>query len=463
MRSCYAYPCSVDSGVTSIDMLQYIKTLWNNAKKYDSEVYAKKIIEVIPELKDVDDVFAIEWDELKEKFLQSATGKFYHAVETFPIDLTMMRQDYDMFTGFLECSPHYTNFTKESHNTQLRNLSGFLQGGCNADEVRILCIIGHGLSQQQAEELNKYPPEFDNKKCDDCTKMKSCRWKWPLIFCNDKDGLGKGYTAKKVCKDAKKGDVVVFSSGFLTPEWIVEQLRKRELNEVNGKIHLTLVLLVDSCYSGMWTERIEADLLKYGKLNYTRLVVQTSCAADEGSYGQCFIPYWCAMQNVQGDQQFSDETLNCKQTPTLYDSDHNGGNGVGVLKFIPHGQSLHYFNYTLERGAHKDFINEFSNGEGKIHSYKLKHHMASGKPMAFFLVEINRRMVHLHVHFNIDLKVVTAINSYEAGKGYKYKYDEVGKKIEEKDQRTLEGILKRCQTHVEEAGHDQWDLKKTMA
>ncbi len=320
MRACYAYPCSVDSGVTSLEMLQYIETLYNITKKYRNEVYAKKIIEVIPELKDVDEVFAMEWGKLKEMFLQSAMGKFYREVETFPIDLTMMRQDYDMFTSFLECSLYYKHFIDELPNTQLGNLSGFLQGACNADKVRILCIIGHGLSQQQAEKLNENPPEFDNTDCTDSSKMKSCHWKWSLIFCNDNDGLGKGYTARSVCVDAKKGDVVVFSSGFLTPEWIVEQLRKRE----RGKIPLKLVLLVDSCYSGEWTKRI-ADLLEHRKLNYTRLVVQMSCADDESSYGQCFIPYWCAMQNVQGDQQFSDETLNCKQTPTLYDSNHRGG------------------------------------------------------------------------------------------------------------------------------------------
>ncbi len=392
----------MDSGYTSRDLLQSIERSYHNK-------YAEKIRNLIPALKDVD-VLAMEWDKLKQSFLQSEMGKYYLKVETFPIDLTMMSQDYDMFTGFSLFSCYNSHFINDSYCTQIQMMSSFLQSKPKENEVRILCIIGHGLSQQQAKLLNENPPAFDNDRCTDSSEMKSCQWKWSLINCNDKEGLGKGYTARSVCENAKKGDVVVFASGFLTPEWIVEQLRKREKNEFNGKISFTLVLLVDSCYSGVWTKRIETDLLEHSRLNYTRLVVQTSCAAEESSYGQCFIPYWCAMQNEnkRGKQEYSDETQNCKQTPTLYDSDHKKGNEggvneVGVLKFFPHGQSLQYkFNYTVERGAHSDLIKKFSCGKGKIHSYKLKHYEKDRTPMAFFLVEVCNRMIHLHVHFKVE-------------------------------------------------------------
>lgn len=458
MSRCFAYPCSVDSGVTDKEMLRYIKTLYNNGNK----VYAKKkIIEVIPELKGVD-VFAKGWDEdkLENSFQESEIGKYFHKVGTVPIDSTMMGQDYDMFIDFLKCLPLSSHFINDDRYTHIQDISSFLQREPNEKEVRILCIIGHGISEEQAKLLKENPPAFDNDQCTDSSKMESCRWKWPLINCNDRDGLGKGYTARSVCENAKKGDVVVFASGFLTPEWIVEQLRKRELKKVNGKIPFTLVLLVDSCYSGEWTKRI-ADLLEHGKLNYTRLVVQTSCAADEGSYGQCFIPYWCAMQNEnERDEEkweYSDETQNCKQTPTLYDSDHKDGDGVG-LKFFTRGQSLQYkFNYTVNRGAHKDFINTFSHGDGTIHSYKLKHYKKDGTPMAFFLVEIDRRMIHLHVHFRVEntcayctehnctyikyTYIVTAINSFETIKltADEYMYDEV---VGTKKKNITKGFLK---------------------
>ncbi len=467
MTTCFAYPCSVDSGVTSLDLLRYIEILYNNEKKYLNEVYAKKIIEVIPELEDVGVFATMEWDKLEKTFLQSETGKYYRKVETFPIDSTMMLQDYDMFTTVFSKYLTYSCFIDDSSNTQIRNISSSLQSAPYEDEVRILCIIGHGLSQQQAEELNTNPPEFDNKDCKDFGKMKSCCWKWPLTSCDGTEGLGERYTAKSVCMNAMKGDVVVFNAGFLTPEWIVEQLRKRELNKVNGKIFFTLVLLVDSCYSGVWTERIRTKLELDGFKN-TRLVVQTSCADNEGSYGQCFIPHWCAIQNEnkQGEPEYSDETRNCEQTPTFYDSYHNEGNGVGVLKFFTRGQSLQYnnFNYTVNRGAHRDFIKSFSHGEGEILSYKLTQHKQRQTPMALFLVKFDdQRIIHLHIHFivmkGINLKL-TAVNSYEAIEltADEYMYGEVGTK-EKEGKMYRSGIVHRCQTHVEEAGHHNWELQ----
>ncbi len=268
---------------TSKDLVGYIKKIYDCGRNAsDKDHYAKRIITAVPELGGKC-VLAMEWKQLEKSVLESATGKLYSTGETFLSDLTMMQPDYDMFTQSpkvsLQC---YTCFVDDSCNTQLRSLSSFLQSPPNKSEVRILCIIGHGLSTEQAKTLNNNPPEFDNEECKDKEKMETHSWMWALTFCDNEEGLGEGYTARSVCENAEKGDIVVFESGFLTPEWIVEQLRKRELNLTNGKIPFTLVLLVDSCYSGVWTERIKKVLSIRGFQN-TRLVVQTSCAADEES------------------------------------------------------------------------------------------------------------------------------------------------------------------------------------
>ncbi len=453
----------MDSGITYLDWLRYIEALYNNKKK--DKVYAKKkIIEVIPELKGVD-VFAMGWDKLEKSFQQSKKGKFCCKVETFPIDLTMMRQDYNMFTGFLKCSLD-SCFIYDSYYTQIQKISSFLQSKPEENEVRILCIIGHGLTQQQAEELNENPPKFDNKNCKDSRKMKSRRWKWTLANCNDKKGLGKGYTARSVCKNAKKGDVVVFSSGFLTPEWIVKQLRKRERNKVHGKIPFTLVLLVDSCYSGVWTERIKTKLERVDGFQNTRLIVQTSCAADEESYGQYFIPLWCALQKESNQEKYAaEEELDFKQTPTCYDS--HGSKPIEGLKFFPTGHLLRqkFRDCTDEqsRAIGNDLLKDICLGKGRILSYKLKHH-AVGTPQAFFLVEINSKKIYLHIHFNDFRKfIVTQTNLYEAilyeAPYYRwhqknYVYEEAKETREEHhiEENLAKKLTKRCSDHV----GDQW-------
>ncbi len=474
----------MSSGVTCNNLVDEMKKIYDSGRGatpfFNRDHYAKTILNVV-QLPGLDDVLDMEWSRLEGIVRNSELGRSCSKGETFPSDLTMMRQDFEMITTNSKLSPHshYTHFINEREDTHVGALSSFLQRKASESEVRIVCIVGHGLSEALAETLNANPPDFDNKLCKDTSKMKSCSWKWDLTGCNGKkEGLGEGYTARSVCLNAKKGDVVVFAAGFLTPEWIVEQLRKRESNQENGGIHLTSVLLVDSCYSGVWSERINT-LLEGEHFNNTRLVVQTSCAADEVSYGQYFIPYWCALQNMssQGEQEnYTDETqhLDRKQTPTLYDSDHKEGDLEGALKFFPSGQSLQYeFNCTVERGAHKNFLNRFSQGKGTIHSYKLKHyqgeylkrpHQESQKntPMAFFLVEIDAKIIHLHIHFKIlecGTFTVTTINSCETIKleEDKYTYGEVGTKKREKERTTLEGIEKRCREHVENVGKHQWD------
>ncbi len=490
MTSCFGYPCSVDSGVTYEEFLLYIKRLYNKGRTgLDQEVYAKKkIIEVIPELKD-DDVFAMGWDKLEESFQQSKKGKFLREVETFPIDSTMMCQDYNMFTGtgFLKCSLE-SCVIDDSYNTQIQNISSFLQIKPEENEVRILCIIGHGLSQQQAKLLNENPPEFDNKECKDSSKMKSCCWKWSLSNCNDGEGLGKGYTARSVCENAKKGDVVVFASGFLTPEWIVEQLRKREKNKDSGKIPFTLVLLVDSCYSGVWTERIKTKLKLDGFQN-TRLVVQTSCAADEESYGRYFIPLWCALQkesNQSNQKEYAEEELDFKQTSTYYDS--YDSEPIEGLKFFPTGHLLRqkFRDCTDEqsRAIGNGLLKEICQGKGEILSYKLKRHR-NGTPQAFFLVEIYFKKIHLHIHYN-DFKTftVTQINLYECEtipykryhpnnyvyrevkktrEEYKVEHLPAEKKLAETLAETLaEKLTKLCRHHVGDKWLKEWNMSDTV-
>ncbi len=215
-----------------------MKRIYNTGRNGPNSLrrhYAKSLVDLVPQLKDVD-VLAMEWDKLEEIGMMFATGNLNRQRGPFLRDLTMMGQDYEMFinTSTVSTNDCRASFIVHSHDTKIQNLSSFLQSKPHKNEVRILCIIGHGISEEQAKQLNENPPAFDNNQCKDSRKMKSCRWKWPLTNCNGKEGLGKGYTARSVCENARKGDIVVFESGFLTPEWIVEQLRTRELSTFFG-------------------------------------------------------------------------------------------------------------------------------------------------------------------------------------------------------------------------------------
>ncbi len=324
--ACYAYPCSVDNGVGGEHLLSYIKKKYVHNGRVESY---SKWEHLVP---DIGDKVIKGWDEVKIEIERSDRYTKLCEGKTNFVDKTSMKKDFDTFMNSSIVSEQtelhpYADVITELHNTQLKSLSQFLQE--KSDEIKILCLIGHGISEEIARLISETPPDYDGTSCTVPSEanMTNPFVYWPLINCDGKEGLGEGYTAKSVCKNAKKGDIGVFASGFLTPEWIIEQLRKREANPVNGSLPSTLVLLVDSCYSGVWIDRIRSTLGKE-KLNNTRVVVQTSCKADKTCQGECFIPPWVELQKSKKE---------AVQPFPFFDSENDQFNGVvnGLSFFRP--------------------------------------------------------------------------------------------------------------------------------
>ena len=234
---------------------------------------------------------------------------------------------------------------------------------------------------------------------------------------------------KVMTRNAQKGDIVVFSCGLLTPEWVVKKLKGCEdnLKSRNKVVENTIVIVIDSCYSGVWNTRMRQSLSAEPAkpLQCTRVILQTSCGENEVSYGQCFTPVFCALQDGDKRKELlqayenhnqpldgADESFEWSpQIPTIYDS-RNEAIGIEVPYFF---QDANFFTFCLKtltiswffanpRGIPDDQLKSFFESFGSqqpppIYCFKLKRHR-SGSPQAFFLMEWNSKLYHIHLHFN---------------------------------------------------------------
>ena len=239
----------------------------------------------------------------------------------------------------------YLVVIKEFRDEQIEKVKTFLSHIPYPQDctIRFLCLCGHGLSEEDADDLRSHPADDDTKK--------STEWPWDLYDCENANGMNQ--KASKMTMKARKGDIVVFSSGLLTPEWVVAKLGDCEKNLRSRKemVQNTIVIVIDACYSGMWKTRMQ-QCLTTKPLEFTRVILQTSCVEAEVSYGYCFIPVFCALQDaetrtkileaydnnpnsLQGkvDELFDREP----QTPTVYDSS-GAVNRVG----LPVCESFHF-------------------------------------------------------------------------------------------------------------------------
>ena len=95
----------------------------------------------------------------------------------------------------------------EVDNEHIGDLRDYLTNGQGS--VKFLYLSGHGLSPLIASS-------FANCPADDKTN-KSAIWPWDLRRCMET--MMK--TPSEITREPKTGDIVVFSSGLLTPEWII--------------------------------------------------------------------------------------------------------------------------------------------------------------------------------------------------------------------------------------------------
>lgn len=454
-RSLYlAYPCSVDAGV---DPVKYTKTIISRIKdkveqgdEQAAETLRRELCRLIPECDT-----SSNYDKLTTNAAK-LTESWGYAVRE---DKTMMEDDMDDVAkrsknmDFIE---HGINRPLEANGVlileplrvieefldeHITDVRGFLkcipvqppQNGI----VRFLYLCGHGLSDEVARELRDNP-------ADDGTK-KSQAWPWELCRCEET----MNRLPSAVTRDAQKGDIVVFSSGLLTPEWVVEKLREYEENQ--NRVENTIVIVIDACYSGTWIRRIR-ECLTDRQLQCTRVIVQTSCGEDEVSYGGCFTPVFCALQDTEKcaellthykENSVGEMELFYKQSPAVYD---NGRNDPNLFYFI-RDNDVEFFEFCRKylakehwessRGIpsilFKEFFNSFSSStKPTILCFRLKHMQNGSCPLAFFLIEWKQKKYHIHLHFNSfkDMKL-TGISHVDVTNGkshYQYTEDKDTKK-----------------------------------
>ena len=343
--------------------------------------------------------------------------------------ITHRRDETDMASDFMKISHLYTSlsdvhFHKES---QVIDKIGFeripdireVLTHTHGNKLTMLYIIGHGLNEKTARNVRE-----------------TGKWKWELVSCMQRNGINK--FSDDVKRDARRGDIVVFSSGFLPPQWIVDRLRERDYRGVKS----TVVIIVDSCLSGVWKETISDSM----PLEHTRVIVQTACGPGQESYGGIFSPSFYALQGATAeyiDQVKSipyDDSEAVLQTPTFYDSDNLQNDDTPYAEVDVSGTKLRFFTdgkffekfcdkafYDNARGIPdgdlRPFFESFTGEEANnILCYKLKHYSPpcpcrkpkascqckdrpDGQPMALVLVQWHppgRDVLYYHLHLHFD-------------------------------------------------------------
>ena len=288
---CLAYPCSVEGGVDSVVFIQQILQRRNPELR-------RAVRQTLGVDENID--LRAHAEGLREIWRPTVTQ-----------DRTNMTEDLQSVLGFSEINPDQltthpsSQVIGEIRDEQISTLRSFLlfydrnfhRG------IRLLYLIGHAISNRGAAFLRQNPAVDNN--CD--------IWPWPLYDCSYRHGINRSPT--QVTNEARQGDLVVFSSGLLTPEWVINVLREAESQSKN-RINNTIVIVVDACYSGIWVERMRTAL-EANPLQYTRILLQTSCGRDEVAYGQLFTPQFVDLNLVQG---FEINRAAQTQSPLFFDS-----------------------------------------------------------------------------------------------------------------------------------------------
>ena len=134
---------------------------------------------------------------------------------------------------------------KEFQDKHITDFKAFLnQSHKKIATVQFLCLCGHGLTEETAVELHNNPADYGTKR--------SPVWAWELCSCEKVDGMNK--LPSVMIQDTRKGETVVFSSGLLTPEWVVEKLRGYEdnLRSWNNTVNNTRTLSLSLMHAIFW-------------------------------------------------------------------------------------------------------------------------------------------------------------------------------------------------------------------
>ena len=308
---CLAYPCSVDGDVNPVAFIQQIYAV---CRMLEADSNATN-------------------DDGRAAGLQNRWGS------TVREDKTNMDPDHASAYSFRrQLMPHpHSEVINEFGNEHLTSVRAFLMYYDQRYHkgIRLLYLIGHAISDQVATTLRQFP-------ADDGTG-KSEVWPWRIFDSSDVHGINK--LPSQVTAEARKGDLVVFSSGLLTPEWVIGVLQQAESNQQN-KFYNTIVIVVDACYSGTWVERMR-DELERAPLQYTRILLQTSCGPDELAYSKLFTPMF-VNQNL--GTNFEVDQAAPTQTPQFFDSNNQDPPPQDIL-IVVSGRNFRFINAPIGQGG----------------------------------------------------------------------------------------------------------------
>ena len=311
---CLAYPCNVDGGADPVEFVQQIL-------QRQDPLLRNAVCQSLGVAEDIDDA----------DLLEQAVGQRGNWDQTVTQDRINKGSDLRFALSFTD---HYlirhpnSQLISGLRNEHITKLRSFLSH-YNQEGIRILYLIGHAVSNRGATILQQNP-------ADDNTNTSEV-WPWPLQDCVNP--LGINILPSRVTAEAQKGDLVVFSSGLLTPEWVISVLREPELQQQN-QIDNTILIVIDACYSGTWVERMRTVLNK-NPLKHTRILLQSSCGPDEEAYGKLFTPNFV---NLNLGTNFEVDQAATTQTPQFFDS-HNPNNPGVPPQDIPIGTTGRNFRF----------------------------------------------------------------------------------------------------------------------
>lgn len=96
--------------------------------------------------------------------------------------------------------------------------------------------------------------------------------------------------AQSIVSECQPGDFVAFQSGFFNQTHVLNIIQNREQDTL---------LVLDSCFSGSWVEKSIKQCLRQ---KCGRIVIQTSCAADQEAYGMAFTPALHYINDLSEDE-----------------------------------------------------------------------------------------------------------------------------------------------------------------
>ena len=344
---CLAYPCSVDGG---IDLVKFVKQLLRRRNDQLKNTVCQ-ILEVGRGTSDANllaraETLRQDWGSTVAQDKTNMQLDIQSALR-FSVAANDPYRVYTQQTN--ELTRHFHCLVVSEFRTEyISSLGAFLLHYNHMFHrgIRFLYLIGHAISNNAADILHQHAADNETCKCE--------VWPWDMI--NSKDSAGINKNPSDVTNNAQRGDLVVFSCGLLTPEWVIDKLHKARTTYNN-----TIVIVVDSCYSGTWVERMKTKL-RNTPLQHTRILLQTSCGPNEGACGQLFTPLFVNLNlgtNLSVNQQAP------QQTPQFFDSDYLEEDHGAPPNIITIGGRLTYrfINYPIGTG---------SNAESRNRAFRVK-------------------------------------------------------------------------------------------